>query len=165
MAPGILVKALLRGGFSLTVYASTQVIMDLQPLIANFTGEGPYHGFTHTYVGATMLALPAALTGKYLAELALRMLPRGRRGRVTISWRVALLSAFIGSYSHIALDSLVHSDIHPLFPLSGENPMGGFLSVSEVQESSLYVGLLGLVLYFAVSYLLAKRAKHIKATG
>lgn len=74
MGPGVLIKSLLRGSFSLMVLGWTQIVMDIQPLIVLITGEGHLHGFTHTYVGAILIALFAALTGKYLSELGLKIL-------------------------------------------------------------------------------------------
>src|SRR5690606_28091055 len=46
LGAGILVKALLRGSFSLIVFGWAQVGTDLQPLIAILAGYGQRHGFT-----------------------------------------------------------------------------------------------------------------------
>ncbi len=73
MEPGILIKSFLQGSFSLMVFGWAQIIMDIQPLIVLLTGKGHLHGFSHTYIGASLLALVSALTGKYLSELGLRM--------------------------------------------------------------------------------------------
>lgn len=40
MGPGVLVKALLQGGFSLMVFGWAQVVMDVQPLLMIVTGDG-----------------------------------------------------------------------------------------------------------------------------
>ena len=72
MGPGILIKSVLQGSFSLMVFGWTQIVMDIQPLLVMLTGEGHLHGFTHTYIGATLIALFSALSGKYLAQLGLR---------------------------------------------------------------------------------------------
>ena len=42
MGPGIFIKALLQGSFSLMVFGWTQVIMDIQPLVVLISGEGHY---------------------------------------------------------------------------------------------------------------------------
>jgi hypothetical protein len=97
MGPGILVKSLLQGSFSLMVFGWCQIVMDIQPLVAIVSGVGKLHGFTHTYVGATLIAIVAAITGKYLTQWALvtvlRVVPA-----IRIRWWVAFLSAFIGSF-------------------------------------------------------------------
>ncbi len=74
MVPGIFLKALLQGSFSLMVFGWTQIVMDIQPLIAMITSEGKLHGFSHTFLGATLIAILSALTEKYLSELGLRIL-------------------------------------------------------------------------------------------
>ena len=82
MGPGLLIKSLLQSSFSLMVFGWAQIVMDIQPLIAMTTGVGALHGFTHTYVGATLLGIFSAVTGKSLAEWALRVVfisPRQRR--------------------------------------------------------------------------------------
>ena len=57
MGPGILIKSLLQGSFSLMVFGWTQIVMDIQPLIVLISGEGHLHGFTHTYIGAILIAI------------------------------------------------------------------------------------------------------------
>jgi hypothetical protein len=73
MGPGILIKSLLQGGFSLIVFGWTQIVIDIQPLIVLLSGEDHLHGYTHTYVGAILIAIFAGLTGKYLSECGLKI--------------------------------------------------------------------------------------------
>ncbi len=40
MGPGILIKSILQGSFSLMVFGWAQIIMDTQPLVVMLTGEG-----------------------------------------------------------------------------------------------------------------------------
>ena len=63
MGPGILIKALLQGSFSLMVFGWAQILMDIQPLLVIITSKGQLHGFSHTYIGASLIAIAAALTG------------------------------------------------------------------------------------------------------
>jgi len=81
--------------------------MDIQPLIVLITGEGHLHGFTHTYVGAVLIAIFAALTGKYLSELGLKLIGISKsENPISIAWWVVFLSAFVGSFSHVLIDSI-----------------------------------------------------------
>jgi hypothetical protein len=159
MGPGLLLKALLQGSFSLMVFAWAQIIMDIQPLVVMITGEGHLHGFSHTYVGATLIGIGSALTGKYAAELGLRLLGRSRDS--PISWPVAIVSAVIGSYSHVLLDSVMHTDIEPFAPFILDNRVLGLVSVAALHEFCVYSGLVGISLYFAISHWLDGR-KHRK---
>ena len=155
IGPGLLVKALLQGSFSLMVFGWAQIIMDLQPLVVLLTGEGHLHGFTHTYVGATLIGIGSGLTGKYAAAFGLRLM--GQERHLPITWPVAMTSAFIGSYSHVVLDSIMHGDVEPFAPFALNNPFLGFISVSALHEFCLYSGLLGGGLYFAVAYWVGRR--------
>lgn len=158
MGPGILVKALLQGSFSLMVFGWCQIIMDIQPLVAIVTGEGKLHGFTHTYVGAFLIAIFSALTGKHLSQWALVVLSNGEQRGINIKWWVAFSSAFIGSFSHVALDSIMHTDIEPLMPFSRTNEILGLISVGTLHKVCVYSGLVGAAMYFAISYLLSRKA-------
>ncbi|MBA6384684.1 metal-dependent hydrolase [Colwellia sp. BRX10-9] len=159
MGPGIFIKAILQSSFSLMVFGWTQIVMDIQPLIVLITGEGHLHGFTHTYVGAVLIAIFSALTGKYLSELGLKLISISKRENpISIAWWVVFLSAFVGSFSHVLLDSIMHSDVEPFFPFLLDNPLLGLISVTMLHKLSLYSGLLGAVVYYGI-YLKNKSLK------
>jgi len=159
MGPGILIKALLQGSFSLMVFGWTQIVMDVQPLIGILSGASELHGFTHTYVGATLLAVFAALSGKYLSEWALKWLLPAPTHHAPIRWWVAGVSAAIGSYSHVAIDSLMHADMKPFAPFADSNSLLGVISVATLHRLCVYSGVAGGVLYFTIHYLVARRNK------
>jgi membrane-bound metal-dependent hydrolase YbcI (DUF457 family) len=141
MGPGLLIKAVLKGSFSLMVFGWTQVVMDLQPLIVLITGEGHLHGFSHTYLGASLIAAFCALSGLYLTRTAFsHAFPAGQ---INLSWPVAIISAFIGSFSHVLLDSLMHADVQPFYPLSLSNSFLHAISVEALHKICMYSGLVG----------------------
>ncbi|WP_293268615.1 zinc dependent phospholipase C family protein [Neptunomonas sp.] len=152
MGPGIVVKALLQGSFSLMVFGWAQIVMDIQPLIVLISGEGHLHGFSHTYIGATLLALFSALSGKYLSEIGLFALGLNNQWQVKIKWRVSFLSAFIGTFSHVFLDSIMHADVEPFFPLTTDNLFLGLISVESLHKACLYSALVGGLLYFLLNW-------------
>ncbi|CAH0990854.1 hypothetical protein SIN8267_00954 [Sinobacterium norvegicum] len=152
MGPGILIKAILQSSFSLMVFGWTQIVMDIQPLIVLMTGEGHLHGFTHTYVGAIILAIFSALTGKCLSELGLKVLAIDKYQPIRIAWWVAFVSAFIGSFSHVFLDSIMHTDVEPFYPITLTNDLHGMVSTTILHKLCLYSGGVGAVIYFAVHY-------------
>ncbi len=160
MGPGILIKAILQSSFSLMVFGWTQIIMDIQPLIVLITGEGHLHGFTHSYVGAVLIAISAALTGKYLSELGLKLLGISRNeDPISIAWWVVFFSAFVGSFSHVLLDSIMHSDVEPFFPFLLDSPLLGLISVQMLHKICLYSGLLGAAIYYGIRWRLKGIAK------
>jgi membrane-bound metal-dependent hydrolase YbcI (DUF457 family) len=161
MGPGILIKSLLQGSFSLMVFGWTQIVMDIQPLIVLISGEGHLHGFTHTYVGAILIAIFAALTGKYLTEFGLKTLRISKsESPISIVWWVVFLSAFIGSFSHVLLDSIMHSDAEPFFPFTLDNQFLGLIPVSMLHKVCLYSGLVGAAIYYGINWKLKKKTNQ-----
>jgi hypothetical protein len=57
MGSGILIKALLQGSFSLMVFGWSQIVMDIQPLWVLINGLRHLHGFSHTFIGGSILAV------------------------------------------------------------------------------------------------------------
>ena len=157
MGPGIFIKSLLRGSFSLMIFGWSQILIDLQPLAVLLRGEGHLHGFSHSWTGATLIALIAAASGRYLAPIGLRLLRLEEDVTRYISWKVAFSSAFIGTYSHVALDAIMHRDMEPSMPFSTWNPILGVISVPSLHALCIYSGLIGAVVYLTVSYYLARR--------
>ncbi len=161
MGPGILIKSLLQGSFSLMVFGWTQIVMDIQPLIVLITGEGHLHGFTHTYVGAILIAIFATMTGKYLSEVGLKILRISENKRpISIAWWVVFLSAFLGSFSHVFLDSIMHSDVEPFFPFTLDNKFLGLIPVSMLHKICLYSGLAGAAIYYGINWKLKEKTNQ-----
>jgi len=153
MGPGMLLKALLQGSFSLMVFGWTQIVMDLQPLYVMLSNTTRFelHGFSHTYLGATLLALVSAVSGKYLSELALKLLTLSTVNRsIHIGWRIAFFSAVLGTYSHVVLDSIMHADIQPYFPFATGNHLLNLVDMTQLHEFCFYSGIAGGVIYCIV---------------
>ena len=150
IGPGLLVKAVLQGSFSLMVFGWAQILMDLQPLFVMLTGEGHLHGFSHTLVGATLIGAFAALTGKHAGEFGLRVLREPQFN--PIRWPVAMGSAFIGTYSHVVLDGVMHWDLEPFAPFNKLNPMLSLISIDALHIVCVASGVVGAVVYFTVAF-------------
>ena len=154
MGPGMLIKSLLHGSFSLMIFGWSQILMDLQPLFAMITNEGKLHGFSHTFLGASLIAIIAVLTGKHLSEFGLRITGYSNSNKpIKIFWFVAFLSAFIGTYSHVVLDAIMHSDVEPYYPFSMTNNFLSILSVQLLHEFCIYSGLIGGGIFYYIQYL------------
>lgn len=158
MGPGILIKTILQSSFSLMVFGWSQIVMDLQPLFVLINGHGHLHGFSHTYIGAIILAIVSALTGKYLSELGLMIIGTFLKYQpIKISWPVAILSAFIGCFSHVLLDSIMHFDVQPFYPFTLNNPFLDTISVGMLHKICLYSGLVGAVIFYVMMYFSRER--------
>jgi len=148
MGPGFAIKSLLQKNFSLMVFGWSQIVSDIHPLFVFLSGGGISHGFSHTYLGATFIALFCALSGKYLGELGLKIIRK--KEYLPINWNVAFISAFIGTYSHVLLDSVMHSDVIPFNPFWKSNILLSIVSVNTLHIFCLGTGLLGLVIYYLI---------------
>lgn len=148
MGPGLLLKAGLQGSFSLMVFGWSQILIDLQPMLAILTGRGALHGWTHSYAGATAIAVLAALTGKYAGEFGLRVLRMA--DYCPIGWRAAFVGAFIGSYSHVAIDAIMHADVAPLAPFADGRMLYGIVSVETLHILCLASAALGAAGFYLV---------------
>lgn len=165
MGPGILIKSIMQGFFSLIIFGWAQVLMDIQPLLAILTGKGQLHGFSHTYIGATLIALVSAFTGKWLYKLLMQFADKDFTsyqkklfdvpGQLTTG--VCFLSAFIGTYSHVVLDSIMHADIEPFYPLNSDNQLHLLISIKNLYRFCFYTGLAGIMIYFMFRYLRIRR--------
>jgi hypothetical protein len=161
MGPGLAVKAVLGRRFSLMVFGFSQVAIDIEPLIVIMRDDDVLHGFTHTYIGATLIALVSVVIGRPICQYLLRFWkpdPKsvvlswwGTPGR--ISWTAAIVGAFIGAYSHVFLDSIMHYDMHPWAPWSEVNKLLHVISVENLHLLCLLSGVLGIILIVVVKVL------------
>jgi ABC-type microcin C transport system permease subunit YejE len=108
--------------------------------------KGELHGISHTFIGATVLGLIAALTGKYLGEFGLRVIREP--SHLPISWPVALVTAYIGTYSHVLIDSIMHADITPWMPFNLTNPLYGIISIDALHIGCVTSAAIGGLIYY-----------------
>ena len=153
MGAACAVKAVAGESFSLMVFGFAQVAMDIQPLYHLLRGEGIYHGFSHTLLGASLIALGAILLGRPLCQMLLNAwTPEAAdpfliwlRGKPVISWRATILAATIGTYSHVLLDSLVSGDVYPFAPFASASPLYGLVSMGALYLLLIGTGILGIM--------------------
>jgi hypothetical protein len=145
-------KSLIARHFSWLAFVASQVIIDLETLYYLLARAYPLHRFFHTFLGAT---LAGAATGfvmigpKVLIEKNspwfrawIAGLPPSLRTEFTNAG--VLLGALIGGVSHPVLDGIMHRDIHPFAPWTGENPLLQIIGVGTLHLACLLFGLLGL---------------------
>ena len=161
MGPGLAVKAVCGRYFSLMVFGFSQVAIDIEPLVRIIRGDAVLHGFTHTYLGATLVALASVLAGRPVCQFLLKYwrpdpdspFMNWLRGAEAISWPAAVTGAFAGTYSHVFLDSIMHSDMNPLAPYSDANALLHVISVDSLHLVCVLSGLIGALLLAAAFFL------------
>jgi hypothetical protein len=164
MGPGLAIKSIAGGHFSVLMFGLAQVAMDIEPAIGLVRGSEVLHGWTHTYVGATVIAAIVLALGRPLCVVILRRwngellgLDLGwLKSQEHIGWTAAAAGAFVGTYSHVALDSLMHADMHPLSPFSAANALLGSVSYDTLQIACVVAGIVGVALW-VTSHAMTKR--------
>ena len=122
-------KAVANHRFSFLIFAGTQVFMDLEPLFGILLKWQTLHLYTHNLIGALLIGLISTFLGKPISEWVLK---RFHYTHWQISWQCALISAFLGSFSHVFLDAMMHADMFPFFPFSLDNPFLGLVSYASI---------------------------------
>lgn len=111
------------------VFGGAQVLMDIEPLVRIYRQDTLLHGPTHTILGALGAGAVAGILGKPISETVLRW---AGVTHAPVTWAVSFLSAFVGTYSHIVLDGIMHRDMRPLWPLTEDNPLLGAIPVEAL---------------------------------
>jgi hypothetical protein len=150
--PGLALKAV-APRISFTVFMFSQVLIDLEPLFFMVMGEWHLHRFFHTYLGAVLIVFISVVVGRPLCcwfkafwnvRLSLEQ-ASWFSVPVDISWSSAILGAMAGAYSHILLDSVMHSDIVPFSPFFTANGLYSIISVTYLKLLCLVLGFVGLL--------------------
>ena len=68
MGPGLAIKAVAGRHVSLMLFGLSQVVIDLEPAIRIFSSDPSLHGFTHTYLGATLVAFVSVVLGRPVCQ-------------------------------------------------------------------------------------------------
>lgn len=137
LGPGALFKAVGGRHFSFMVFGGAQVLMDIEPLIGLIQNKPILHGYTHTLGGALVIGLAAALTGRPISAFVLRLLSIPHS---PLTWHAAFAGAFIGTYSHVALDAIMHADMSPWWPLASGNALLGAVPLGLLHLLCLGIG-------------------------
>lgn len=142
--PAALAHAVAPKHISFLAFCGSNVLIDLEPLYYILTNQPPLHRFFHTYLGACLilvLTIAIFLVARRLAGHA--PIPNLFRWKQLTPTSVAL-GAALGVFSHIALDSIMHADMHPFAPLSDANGLLHVVPHATLHTSCLAAGMLGI---------------------
>ena len=145
---GACCKAVGQRRFSFMIFAGTQVLMDIEPLLGLVYNWQYLHLYTHNLIGATLIGSIALLIGKPISQWVLRSILNYKNW--SISWRTAAISAYIGSFSHIFLDAFMHHDVYFFYPWILKNPLLGLLSYSVIFYSCISAILFGSLAWWSI---------------
>jgi hypothetical protein len=154
LGPGIAFKAIGGRHFSFMVFGGSQVLMDIEPLIGILTHKPILHGPTHTLLGALVIGTLAGTIGKPISAAVLRWLSIPH---YSLTWTASFVGAYAGTFSHVLLDAIMHSDMSPWWPIAVGNQLLGQISLSHLHMACTIAGLLGAIVV-AMRYRLNVRA-------
>ncbi len=125
IGPAVLIGGLAGRKLNFTVLIISTLLIDLEVLVWGLErGMFIYHGFLHTFTGATLFGFILGTIYFILSQVhwkgkeiyyrdieTYKKLKDWRNHNWTFSYKCIVISAIIGAYSHIALDWLLYDDI------------------------------------------------------
>ncbi|PVX27451.1 MAG: hypothetical protein CW716_02235 [Candidatus Bathyarchaeum sp.] len=161
IGPGLFLGLVLLGLIDFPTFLVANVIVDVEPfLVLFFDLNYPLHGFFHSFLGGTLVAVLLALVmfkirDKLTPVLAFFQIKQ------KVSFKRIIVASFSGIYLHILLDSPIYSDIQPFYP-SAYNPFfsGGILA--GLESYIFCIGsFLAAVAVYVVMLILRRKQKKI----
>jgi len=114
--PGLLISLTFLSFIDILTFLIASVIIDIEPfLVLVFDLNYPLHGFLHSFLGGTFIAIPLAVI-TYKIRGYFSSLLSFLKVEQKFSFNKILVSSIIGIYIHILLDSPIYLDIQPFFP-------------------------------------------------
>jgi len=128
LGPGLLIGLLLLSYIDFPTFLVASVIVDVEPImVLVFDLDCPLHGFFHSFLGGTIVAFLLAAVMSEVRKSLSSLLSYFRLEQKS-TFKDILLASLSGAYIHILLDSWMHMDIRPFYPLD----LNPFLSGSTL---------------------------------
>jgi membrane-bound metal-dependent hydrolase YbcI (DUF457 family) len=122
LGPALLFGLVFLGFIDFPTFLVASVIVDIEPfLVLTLNLNYPLHGFFHSFLGGTLVAILLTLTMFRIREKLSPLLAFFKIEQ-KISVKRILAAAILGIYIHILLDSRGYTDIQPFYP-STYNPL------------------------------------------
>ena len=142
--------ATINGVWSST-FLIANVLPDTEPFIVLFFNVHGYslHGFFHSYIGATILAIVLSLF-MYLLRGFFGKIMKVFRLQQSSSFKKIVFTSLMGAYFHVFLDSFLYSEMMPFYPLQGNmfvNVFSAYGSYTVIYGFCGITALLGIALY------------------
>jgi len=141
--------------FDFSTLLISSVIVDIEPFcVLFFNLDYPLHGFFHSFLGGSIVAVLTAMILYYLKDRIKKIMAIFKLAQDS-SFNKILWTSFFGVYFHLLLDAFLYKDMKPFYPLEN-NP---FLGLFSSQQIYLFCGLSFLVgiLFYLVRLLIIKK--------
>jgi membrane-bound metal-dependent hydrolase YbcI (DUF457 family) len=129
---------------SFLAFCAANVVVDFETLYYLTTGQFPYHRFFHSFAGMSFVI--AATIGLFAAALwlATKVELPNLFGWQQLTMMPISVGAGLGGYTHVVLDSIMHSEIRPFAPFDDSNPFFGIVRLDVLHWSCVAAGVAGL---------------------
>ena len=148
--------------FDLLTLLTASVIPDIEPFCILLFHISRYpHGFFHSYLGSSILAILVAVIIYLFRDMLTKVMLKFQVSQKASVTKI-LFTSFIGIYSHVFLDSFLYNKMNPLYPLQG-NPFVDIIP-TYIADGVIY-GFCGISFIFGVTLYLYKIRKRTVVLG
>lgn len=151
LGPALAFGLPLRKFLHLPTFIVANVILDIEPLLVMMYGLNyPLHGYLHTVLSAVGVGL---LLGFVMFKLEGHMKNfyfKLQLENNSLRLRSFLVAGIFGALLHMFFDSLLYSEMKPLFPLLGNSLSSLGVSLSSVYTACFWLGVLGVAFYCVI---------------
>ena len=120
--PALFLGLLFLSFIDFPTFLVASVIVDIEPfLVLALNLDYPLHGFFHSLLGGTLVAILLALLMLKIRDIISPLLSFFKLEQ-KVSFKTILVASLSGIYIHILLDSRIYTDIQPFYP-SNYNPL------------------------------------------
>jgi membrane-bound metal-dependent hydrolase YbcI (DUF457 family) len=152
--PGTFLKACAPRSVSLTAFVISQVVIDLESGYHLLRGDWPLHREVHSLLVSGLVGL---LAGTVVWFVGRRIRPPSRAIlSAEFKSRPAIIGGLVGGLSHPMLDSVMHADLQPFWPVSEANPFLMAVSLGYLHVLCLAAGAAGVGILVVRSRLVQK---------
>lgn len=145
LGPGLFIGEIFEKRVNLVAILLASILVDVRTAYCFFNGCLPLHGLIHTFIGATVLAF-FIIIGVYYFRKGLQKITNLFKIKQNYSLSSIIAGSLIGVWVHIILDSFMHFDITPFWPIE-ENPLLGIISNGLNYYLCTAALVLGLIIY------------------
>jgi len=161
--PGLFIGLLFLSFIDFPTFLIASIIVDIEPfLVLFFNLNYPLHGFFHSFLGGTIIALVLTAIMSKIRKFFTPLMTFFKIEQ-EISFKKILFASLLGIYIHILFDSPIYTDIRPFFPLDF-NPFYRITSLARSIETMICVWcfLAALIVYIIrmIIYTIKNRRKN-----
>jgi len=149
LGPTFAIGMIFQRQINMAAILLASTVIDVRTMYC-FLNNCHLHGPLHTYLGATVFAM-AIIIVIYTSKNHLRKLSNNLKIKQSYSVKSIILGALVGAWSHVFMDSFMHYDITPFWPIL-ENPFLGVISNQTNYNITIIGFIIGAVVYFYKIY-------------